>query len=65
MEDEIHLLFRRCSAAMDPRAAVQRASADAKRGEAVLNDRIRNDPSDRTDSTCFGAGPAKFGAAPT
>ena len=45
-----------------PRAAAQRASAEAKRAEAALKERTRNDPSDFTDFTCSGTGPAKLGA---
>ena len=58
-------LFARASAARMPRAAAQRSSADAKRADAGLKERTRNDPSDFTDFTCSGTGPAKVGHAPT
>ena len=48
-------LFRCARAARMLRAARQRASADAKRADAVLNDRTRNDPSDLTGFTCSGS----------
>jgi hypothetical protein len=53
------------SAAMNPRAAAHRASAEAKREELLLKEIMRIDPSDRTDPTCFGTDPANAGAAPT
>jgi hypothetical protein len=50
---------------MNPRAAAQRESAEAKRDEPLLKEIMRIDPSDRTDPTCFGTGPTNAGAAPT
>ena len=65
VENEAGGRFVLASAARMPRAAVQRASADAKRADGGIEGKDQNDPSDLTDFTWPGTGPAKLGTAPT